>query len=308
MDTTAFDTVKRRRLLHDSNCYSQLGTASLKGMPHTLNEPVVRETLSALMPAWRSEDVQRIEYLPGGYTNRNYRVEAPGGAYVLRVVEGAKPAPWERDYLALDVAPDVVAYDPSCGHLLTRWIPGQILAESPPSPGEAGEYLADLHARIPLGLNRYDFNREVTTMFRRARNVDPRVRACFEDIAWRPAMSRGCHNDLNPYNVVRVEDRNGVECFRTLDWESAGDNDPLFDLVGLCVGLGWGMEEALACHDAYRQDGPGIGANEVRLRDTFRAFLIREYAWAAAQLATGNDRDGIRAQVATSRDALATFC
>ncbi|MCY3840842.1 MAG: phosphotransferase [Gammaproteobacteria bacterium] len=263
--------------------------------------------MTTLMPAWRPCEVQRIEYLPGGYTNRNFRVEVRSHAYVLRVVERAESPSSERDYLALDIAPDVVAHDARRGHLLTRWIPGQVLADSPPSPGEAGEYLADLHARIPLGLNRYDFNREVTAMFGRARNVDPRVKACFEEIAWRPAIWRGCHNDLNPWNIIRVEGGKEAGRFRTLDWESAGDNDPLFDLVGLCVGLDWGLEDALACHDAYRRGGPGIGATETRLSDTFRAFLIREYAWAVAQLAAGNDRDEIRAQVAASRAALANW-
>ena len=43
------------------------------------------------MPAWGSHEVQRIDYLPGGYTNRNYRLEVQDRAYVLRVVEGAKP-------------------------------------------------------------------------------------------------------------------------------------------------------------------------------------------------------------------------
>ncbi len=200
-------------------------------MSRPSNEPVVRSILTALMPAWGSHEVQRIEYLSGGYTNRNYRVEVQGRAYVLRVVEGAKPSPCERDYLALDVAPDVVAYDARHGHLLTRWIAGKVLADSPPSLGEAGEYLADLHARIPVGLNRYDFNREVTAMFRRAGKVDAQVRACFERTAWRPAAWRGCHNDLNPWNIIRAEDTHAGVRFRTLDWESAGDNDPLFDLV-----------------------------------------------------------------------------
>ena len=277
-------------------------------MSRPLNETVVREILTALMPTWGSHEVQRIEYLPGGYTNRNYRVERLDQAYVLRVVERARPRSAERDYLALDIAPDVVAYDARRGHLLTRWIPGQVLADSPPSPGEAGEYLADLHARIPLGLNRYDLHREVTSMLRRARRVDSAVQACFEATAWQPATWRGCHNDLNPWNIIRAGGGKEAPRFRTLDWESAGDNDPLFDLVGLCVGLGWGMDAALACHDAYRQGGPGIGATETRLRDTFRAFLIREYDWAVAQLAVGNDRDEIRAQVATSRDALTDWC
>ena len=145
-------------------------------------------------------------------------------------------------------------------------------------------------------------------MFRRAGKVDPRVQACFERTAWRAATWRGCHNDLNPWNIIRVEDGKDAASFRTLDWESAGDNDPLFDLVGLCVGLGWGMDHARACHDAYRRGRTGNGVTEARLRDTFRAFLVREYAWAVAQLALGNDRDEIRAQVVTSRDSLADWC
>ena len=279
-------------------------------MPLAVKDAAVTEILTTLMPAWKSHEVARIRYLPGGYTNRNYRVEVDDRAYVLRVVDRRRARDSERDYLALDIAPDVVAYDSRHGHLLTRWIDGRILADAPPTPEEAGEYLAHLHARIPMGLDRYDFTHEVSTMFRRARHVDAAVRNCFERIAWRPTAWRGCHNDLNPWNIIRTEapqSRPGVSRFRTLDWESAGDNDPLFDLVGLCVGLGWGLDEALACHNAYRQGEPRIGKTATRLEDTFRAFLIREYAWAVAQLAAGNDREGVRQQVATSREALAAW-
>ena len=269
-----------------------------------VNERAIRDILATLMPVWDSHEVQRIEYLPGGYTNRNYRLEVRNRAYVLRVVEGARPRKCERDYLDLDIAPDVVAHDARRGHLLTRWVHGRILADSPPSTDEAGTYLADLHARIPIGIDRYDYDGEIAALFHRARHVDPGVERCFNQIAWRPAIWRGCHNDLNPWNIIRVEGDPEAGRFRTLDWESAADNDPLFDLVGLCVGLGWGIENARACHDAYRRAGPGIAATESRLRDTFRAFLIREYAWAAAQLAIGNDRPEVQAQVTTSREAL----
>ena len=272
-----------------------------------MNEPAVTDILAMLMPTWGRPALRRVEYLPGGYTNRNYRVEVGEHAYVLRIVGQAEPRPGERDYLNLDIAPDVVAYDARHGHMLTRWIDGRILADSPPSPEQAGTYLADLHARIPVGIDRYDFQGEVTTMFRRARRVDATVKRCFERIAWRAETWCGCHNDLNPWNIIRVDAGAGAAPFRTLDWESAGDNDPLFDLVGLCVGLGWGMEDARLCHRAYRHIGGEIGSTDARLADTFRAFLIREYAWAAAQVATGNDRPGIRRQIVTSRDALAAW-
>ena len=271
------------------------------------SEPAVKHLLTTLVPAWDDRDVGRIDYLSGGYTNRNYRVEVAGRRYVLRIVERGRPRPCERDYLEIDVAPDVVAYDSRNGHLLTHWIDGRVLADAPPTPEEAGAYLADLHSRIPHGLNRYDFAREVTAMFRQAAEVDPAVRDCFEQTAWRPNLWCGCHNDLNPWNIIREANGALAGRFRTLDWESAGDNDPLFDLVGLCIGLEWGFPEARICHQAYCRAGREIRASPARIKDTFRAFLIREYAWAAAQLAIGNDRNEIRAQVAKSREALARW-
>ena len=273
-------------------------------MRFAVNETAVKAVLTTLMPFWHADEIRRIEYLPGGYTNRNYRVEVQGCAYALRLVEGSAPRPHERRYLDIDSAPDVVAYDAAHGHLLTRWIDGPLLATAPPEPDEAGVYLAALHASIPTGVRRYDFTQEILRMFGKARRVEPAIRDCFERIAWRPTTWRGCHNDLNPWNIIRLED---PPSFRTLDWESAGDNDPLFDLVGLCVGLGWGIREAAASHAAYHRDVAGVQATEARLADTFRAFLIREYAWAAAQLAIGNEREEVGNQVETSRRALADW-
>ena len=84
-----------------------------------------------LLPSWPAGAVCRIEYLPGGYSNRNYRIEIDGAHYALRIVEVARPRPRERRYLAVAQAPDVVGYDEQTGHMLTRWIDGQILAFEP---------------------------------------------------------------------------------------------------------------------------------------------------------------------------------
>ena len=271
----------------------------------------VCRVLAALAPAWAETALERIEYLPGGYTNRNYRVEIDGAAFALRIVEGRTPHPAELAYLNLDLAPDVVAYDPRRGHLLTRWIHGDVVAHAPLSPAEGGTYLADLHNTVPLDIARYDYAAEVGAFFRQARaagGLDAEVEAVFHGMRWQPALRCGCHNDLNPWNIIRVrgDAENAPTAFRTLDWESAGDNDPLFDLAGLALGFDWSAEDALACLHAYCEQrrirvAPSL---EARLHAAMRAYRIREYAWAAAQIAAGAGRDEIRDQEASMRSAI----
>lgn len=276
----------------------------------------VDAALRILKPDWAGRRISRIDYLPGGYTNRNYRIQGQDGIYALRVVENPAPGahgPYrdsqvgEARYLRIAAAPDVVAHDIDTGHLLTRWIEGPVTAQVPPTPDEAGTYLAALHRQIPRGIRRYDYQREVETMIGRAERVDPLVAECFETLGWAPTDYCGCHNDLNPWNIIRTALPGGArgQTFRTLDWETAGDNDPLFDLAGLCIGLDWNEAEALDCLRSYCAQGGRIEADANRVAETMRAFLVREYAWAVAQIANGNDRDPIRDQARATRDALA---
>ena len=259
----------------------------------------ILDVAQRLMPSWPGAPVD-VSYLPGGYSHRNYRLDFAGARYALRIVDGTPPRPGERRYLETAAAPDVVGYDPTTGHMLTRWIHGPILADSPPSPVEAGRYLAALHAEIPVGVRRYDYAVEIETTIADVAAPDAGVMARFESLAWSAAALCGCHNDLNPWNVIRTDSG-----FRTLDWEFAGDNDPVFDLVGLGLGFEWCEAQLAKCATAYAEVAASpLRLGGQRLAETVCAYRIREYAWAVGQIAAGNDRPEIREQAATMRRAV----
>ena len=251
----------------------------------------------ALMPGWRPERIGQVSYLTGGYANDNYRFEYEGAAYALRIVRhrgGDRES--EARFLELAAAPDAVAFDTGSGDLLTRWIPGTLLAKARVPPAMAADYLRALHAEIPAGIRRYDPREAIRHDLARAAAVSPVAATALERLDWTPANVAGCHNDLNPWNILRTD-----QGWRTLDWEFAGDNDPLFDLV--CLGRGLGYGDAALASLAAACYGPG-GVAPARLLHTRIVFELREYAWAARQVALGNDRAEIRAQATASEATL----
>ena len=247
------------------------------------------------MPAWRTECIGRTTYLTGGYANDNYRFEYGGEWFVIRIVrEPSTPRDAEVRYLQLPVAPDVVAVDRVRGDLITRWIEGTLLAEVPAEPRELAIYLRELHSVVPRGIRRYDAV-EVVRAYLRDAPVSAVAAKALRRLEWSVAETAGCHNDLNPWNVIRCE-----AAWRTLDWEFAGDNDPLFDLVGLGYGMAYRDDGFDALVDGYYSHRP----TDKRLLDTRILYQLREHAWAARQMRMGNTRDEIAAQLDTTEREL----
>ena len=258
--------------------------------PETDVERVV-ETILRLMPAWRGEGIERIVYLEGGYANNNYRFQCGGEAFVVRIVRGPEmPRDAEMRFLELPMAPRVVAADPVRGDLITRWIEGTLLADAPAEPQEAASYLQELHGTVPRGIRRYDAVQVVRDYARQA-PVSRVAATALRRLDWSVAEAAGCHNDLNPWNVIRCG-----ESWRTLDWEFAGDNDPLFDLVGLGYGMAYGEDAFDALVAGYYADRP----SDRRLVETRILYQLREHAWAQCQIRAGNPRDPVAAQAVAS--------
>jgi thiamine kinase-like enzyme len=251
---------------------------------------------------------KRVAVVPlgGGITNRNYRVDAGGESYVLRI-------PGELcDLLGIDrhieyecslaaarlgVGPEVVAFVPEDGRpgdcesplLVTRFVPGRALTPKEVrrpnivervvralrcyhdgSPG-AGSFSPFETVRSYHALARergVDFPPEMDTALGLLAGIEEAVHT--ED----PPCP--CHNDLLPANFI--DDGRSVWI---LDWEYAGMGDRFFDLGNLAVNNGFDERHERMVLNLYF--GEVREEDLRRLRMMRLASDMRESSWGFLQ-------------------------
>jgi thiamine kinase-like enzyme len=200
----------------------------------------------------------RVTALSGGITNRNYRVEVDGSAYVLRV--GGN----DTDLLGIDrptehaaslraaevgVGPAVFAFVEPEGWLVTRFIDGRGVPpeeiRTPEGILRVAAVLRKFHgaAKIPGWFDAHAIVDEyrdeavahgvaIPVEFAEAHRASDRIR-----LARGPQREVPCHNDL--LNANFLDDGE----IRIVDWEYAGMGDRFFDLANLSVNHEFGLEE-----------------------------------------------------------------
>jgi thiamine kinase-like enzyme len=240
----------------------------------------------------------RAEPLPGGITNSNYRVEAGGAVFVVRLAgERTELLGIDRESevaactmaARLGIGPGIVHVDLERGVIVFGFIEGRPIAPdqvgNEPVVGQVAAALLRIHA---AGVIRATFDPfELVPAYRSiaaGHGVVPRfddavmLRHLAQIAAVRPWQPRAlCHNDLLNSNLIHDGS------VRIVDWEYAGMGDCLFDLANLAVNHRFSarQEEALLRHYFGSLSEAHVSALQL-----FKlASEAREAMWGVVQLA-----------------------
>lgn len=263
-------------------------------MPLTLEQAIAR------VPLFANARELKTTPLTGGITNHNYRVDADGASYVLRITgEGTELLGIRRDveYAAnraagqLGVAPEVVFFIEPEGYLVTRFVDGTHIA-----PGEMGkphnirrvaEKLRTFHIRAPTLASEFNVFRRIEMLTATSRrhncrlpnNFDwmmERVRGVEDAFNREPIPPCPCHDDLLNLNFL---DARGE--IRILDWEYAGMGDLFFDLANFSSHHRFDDDQVRVLLQAYF--GELTPKRFARLKLMWAMSEIHEAMWGTVQ-------------------------
>ncbi len=213
------------------------------------------EAVIAAVPSWSGlePDVTPITI---GITNRNFRVDIGGESFVVRLsgkdtellgIDRSAENDAAQAAAAAGVAPEVFAYLPEQGSLITRFVQGD------PIPTEDLE-LEDILAHVVVSVKAIHSCPPLASSFPVFRIVEDyrdiaglrgvAVPPAFDEVhekadqiehsfSARPVADTPCHNDLLNANFLRDGDHVWI-----VDYEYAGMGDLFFDLGNLSINNG----------------------------------------------------------------------
>ena len=254
---------------------------------------MIEDALRALEPQLGRAESEPVP-LDGGITNRNYRVRFDGRDCVVRLpgkntellgIDREAERAATAAAAAIGVGPDVIAFEPERGCLVTGFIEARPVApeELRTRVVEVAEALRAIHAGPPLPSTFSPFQRtrdyERTARERGGTIPDayPEVRAIADGIE---AVLAGepvpCHNDLLTANFLDDGER-----LRILDWEYAGMGDRYFDLANFSNHHDLSVPEMESLIAAYFGESTPAHLARVQLMRPMAAFW--EGMWGLVQ-------------------------
>ena len=237
---------------------------------------------------------REVRDLPGGLTNRNYRVTTPEGDYVVRrFPDGTNRLDIDRDAehqnsrraAEAGVGAPVVEYLPREGLLVIGYLGGvtydNASFDDPDVVRRAGRAVRQLHEG-PRFVNDFDMFRrqaryaevvhreqgEPWPGYDAQRGAFLRVR---EALALRAPATVPCNNDLLAGNFVD----DGTQVW-LIDYEYSGNNDASFELGNTCTECDFDVDQVDALVTAY-YGGEVTRARSARVR---LQMLVSAYGWS----------------------------
>jgi thiamine kinase-like enzyme len=250
------------------------------------------------IPGWNDRSL-RVWPIAAGRTNRNFKVEANGETFFLRLagkdthllgIDRNAEQESMRAAAEAGVGPEVVTYLPELGCLVTRWLDAEPLSDGDLERDEilapAIDAITAIHAgpelawsfepfRIVEDYRRIAEERGVTVpeAYRPAHAMAGRIEAAFAEapMPWRP-----CHNDLLESNFLLRDGHVWI-----VDHEYAGMGDPFFDLGNLSINNALSDDAQERVLELYF--GDPTDAHRARLKLMRIMSDFREAMWGVVQ-------------------------
>ena len=263
------------------------------------------EQALARVPFFASAKDIKTTPLLGGITNLNFKVEADGIAYVLRITGantdllGIKRNVEYAANLAagrLGVAPEVLYFIEPEGYLVTRFINGKKISPAeiaqPDNIRRVARKLRVFHRNAPDLPGEFNVFRVIEMLTEVSRQHDCTFPSDFDWIRTKieeveqtllkiPYVPTPCHNDLLNLNFLDENVAGDLGELRVLDWEYAGMGDIFFDLGNFCHHHR--LNDELVHLFLQEYFGGVTDKNFARLKLTEPMSEIREAMWGITQ-------------------------
>lgn len=250
-----------------------------------MNTAITPEAVLARIPGW---DGASWRELPGGLTNKAYRVEKNAAVGVLKIDAAVRGAPYntrpaeaaiQASAAKAGLAARVLFADDFV--YLTEYVEGTVWKRSCLDKDGNLELLAAalqrLH-RLPATGRSFDPAIAAQRYVERIDGRDQGLAATCTQIINAPRLAQNlccCHNDLVVENMVATPD------LKFLDWEFACDNDPFFDLATIVE------HHALSEDQVHRLLVAYLAEDDARWRDRLRQqrqlYLALWWLWLASR-------------------------
>lgn len=258
-----------------------------------------------------SQNLVVMEIMPGGLTNKNFKVVTEDGRQLAVRVAGKGTAnyinrPGEKhnatQMASIGIAPEIFYYDPESGSQLVEFIDAPTMhAEDFQTRDEvlvaSGEVMRQYHdsglefkttfdpiskiEEYKLILVEHNYDKRYDTWPQMLEALE-RINAAYSK---NPPRNVPCHNDTLAENFMY-----DGKTMRVIDWEYGGMNDPYYDLACVCV------ENPLdeKCEEIFlRAYCGGEPTEEARARLLINKFLVTTHwsTWSLVQICYGKDSD-----------------